>query len=174
MKLGMIQLRSFVRFPSNLVGGDVLDAPETIRFSLRIGVLMRFESLPVGVDVLDAPPLGRQNPLATFLFDTIGAKRKVIKKETPRMFRALLEEEVASNFPYASHTARRLTQPPLRHLLKKVDENFHTVFVRTLMVDERFSHRGQCEFLRFSPALQKSVGRHATQLFEGLAEMERY
>jgi len=41
-----------LQFP---VGGDVLDAPETIRFSLRIGVLMRFEFLPVGVGVLDAP-----------------------------------------------------------------------------------------------------------------------
>ena len=38
-----------------IVGGDVLDAPETIRFSLRIGVLMRFEFLPVGTGVLDGP-----------------------------------------------------------------------------------------------------------------------
>ena len=51
----MIRLRSFVRFPSNLVGGDVLDAPEMIRFSLRIGVLMRFEFLPVGTGVPDGP-----------------------------------------------------------------------------------------------------------------------
>jgi hypothetical protein len=57
--------------------------------------------------------------LATFSFDTIGAKEKVIKKKTPLgEFRAL-------------RSARRLTQPPLRHLLKKVDENFHTGFVRT-------------------------------------------
>ena len=32
-----------------------LDAPETIRFSLRIGVLPRFEFLPVGTGVLDGP-----------------------------------------------------------------------------------------------------------------------
>ena len=49
-----------------------------------------------------------QNPLATFLFDTKGAKRKVNKRETPFWrFRPLQEEEVASNFPYASHTATR-------------------------------------------------------------------
>ena len=32
-----------------------LDDPETIKFSLRIGVLMRLNILPVGVDVLDDP-----------------------------------------------------------------------------------------------------------------------
>jgi len=32
-----------------------LDAPETIRFPLRIGVLMRFEFLPVGTGVPDGP-----------------------------------------------------------------------------------------------------------------------
>jgi len=37
------------------VGTGVLDGPETIRSSLRIGVSMRFEFLPVGVDVLDDP-----------------------------------------------------------------------------------------------------------------------
>ena len=40
------------RPPHLIVGGDVLDAPETIRFSLRIGVLPRFEFLPVGTGVL--------------------------------------------------------------------------------------------------------------------------
>ena len=43
------------RPPHLIVGGDVLDAPETIRFSLRIGVLPRFEFLPVGTGVLDGP-----------------------------------------------------------------------------------------------------------------------
>ena len=37
------------------VGTGVLDAPETIRFSLRIGVLMRLDFLPVGTGVLDGP-----------------------------------------------------------------------------------------------------------------------
>ena len=37
------------------VGTGVLDGPETIRFSLRIGVLTRLDFLPVGGDVLDAP-----------------------------------------------------------------------------------------------------------------------
>ena len=39
------------------VGGDVLDAPETIRFSFHIGVLMRFDFLPVGTGVLDGPEM---------------------------------------------------------------------------------------------------------------------
>jgi len=44
-----------MRFEFLPVGVDVLDGPETIRFSLRIGVSMRFDFLPVGVDVLDDP-----------------------------------------------------------------------------------------------------------------------
>ena len=48
--------------------------------------------------------------LVAFSFDHIGAN----KKKTPRIFRRL-------------RTARRLTQPPPRHLLKKVDENFHSL-----------------------------------------------
>ena len=40
---------------NSFVGTGVPDGPETIRFSLRIGVSMRFEFLPVGVDVLDDP-----------------------------------------------------------------------------------------------------------------------
>ena len=43
-----------MQFP---VGGDVLDAPETIRFSLRIGVLMQLNILPVGTGVLDGPEM---------------------------------------------------------------------------------------------------------------------
>ena len=44
-----------MRFEFLPVGTGVLDGPETIRSSLRIGVSMRFEFLPVGVDVLDDP-----------------------------------------------------------------------------------------------------------------------
>ena len=44
-----------MRFEFLPVGTGVLDGPETIRFSLRIGVSMRFDFLPVGVDVPDDP-----------------------------------------------------------------------------------------------------------------------
>ncbi|MBQ8439804.1 MAG: hypothetical protein IJX19_03995 [Clostridia bacterium] len=66
-----------------------------------------------------------QKTLAAFLFDTQGAKMKagsassaaiasdcqLTKEKRRRSFRTLQEEEVASNFPYASHTATRATRP---------------------------------------------------------------
>ena len=39
--------------------------------------------------------------LATFLFDTAGAKRKVSKRETPRLFRALRSATKATRLGWA-------------------------------------------------------------------------
>ena len=44
-----------MRFEFLPVGGGAFDDPETIRFSLRIGVLMQLNILPVGTGVLDGP-----------------------------------------------------------------------------------------------------------------------
>ena len=44
-----------MRFKFLPVGVGAFDDPETIRFSLRIGVLMQLNILPVGTGVLDGP-----------------------------------------------------------------------------------------------------------------------
>ncbi len=58
--------------------------------------------------------LGYTKALATFLFDTIGAKRKVNKRETP-------QKDFA---PCEARQGLRALDP--RELLKKFDQNFTT------------------------------------------------
>ncbi len=53
----------------------------------------------------------QQSLLPTFSFDTRGAKEKVIKKKTPRAFRALRSATKGAAFGF-------------RKLLKKLDQNF--------------------------------------------------
>jgi len=48
----------------------------------------------------------------------------------------------------ALRSARRLTQPPLRHLLKKVDENFSHCVRANIDDGQKLSHRVRCEHQR--------------------------
>jgi len=58
------------------------------------------------------------NSLATFSFDTVGAKEKVIKKKTPiREFRRL-------------RATTGVSPPAHEKLLKKFYQNFHREFLR--------------------------------------------
>ena len=71
----------------------------------------------------------------------IAARVCVNKRKTPfGEFRALQEEEVASNFPYASHTARRTTRPPPRKFFekKKIRKRIYKKLSRKSLCEQGF------------------------------------
>jgi hypothetical protein len=90
--------------------------------------------------------LNQQNSLATFLFDTTGAKRKVYKRKTPFWgFRAL-------------RSATGVSPPAHEKLLKKFYQNFHNGFVRFLIFDQNF-HNGFVRFLMFDQNFHSELVR---------------